>query len=209
MKTPELAGEITAAVAAAVDVPVTVKIRKGWDAGSVNCVEVAKILEQAGASAIAVHGRTRVQMYAGRADWDAIRDVVNAVSVPVIANGDVFTGADAAHILKYTGAAACMIGRGSFGNPWIFAAANAAIAGESAPAEPPLAERLATAYRKVEMAAAEKGERLACIEARARITNYLHGVPHSGEYKQELVHISSLEELGRILKRAELNLAGR
>ena len=128
MKTPELAGEIIAAVVRAVDVPVTVKIRKGWDAGSVNCVEVAKILEEAGAAAIAVHGRTRVQMYAGRADWDAIREVVGAVNVPVIANGDVASGEDAAHILNYTGAAACMIGRGSFGNPWIFAAAAGAAA---------------------------------------------------------------------------------
>ena len=207
MKTPELAGEIIAAVVRAVDVPVTVKIRKGWDAGSVNCVEVAKILEEAGAAAIAVHGRTRVQMYAGRADWDAIREVVGAVNVPVIANGDVASGEDAAHILNYTGAAACMIGRGSFGNPWIFAAANAAIAGLPVPPEPPLAEKLAVAYRQVEMAAGEKGERLACIEARARISSYLHGVPHSSEYKQELVRISSLEELRRILKLAELNLS--
>ena len=208
MRTPELAAEVAAAVVQAVDVPVTVKIRKGWDAGSVNCVELAKALERAGAAAIAVHGRTRVQMYSGRADWDAIRAVVNAVGVPVIANGDVFSGADAAHILSYTGAAACMIGRGAFGNPWIFAAANAAIEGREIPAEPPLKAKLATAYRQVEMSAAEKGERLACIEARARITNYLHGVPHSGEYKQELVHISSLDELRRILKLAAMNLEG-
>ncbi len=206
MRTPELAEEVAAAVVQAVDVPVTVKIRKGWDAGSVNCVEVATALERAGVAAIAVHGRTRVQMYSGRADWDAIRDVVNAVNVPVIANGDVSSGPDAAHILSYTGAAACMIGRGAFGNPWIFAAANAAIEGREIPAEPPLAEKLATAYRQVEMSAAEKGERLACIEARARIANYLHGVPHSGEYKQELVHISSLDELRRILKLAAMNL---
>ena len=206
MKTPELAGEIAAAVVRAVDVPVTVKIRKGWDAGSANCVELARIVEGAGVAAIAVHGRTRVQMYSGRADWDAIRDVVEAVNVPVIANGDVASGEDAAHILKYTGAAACMIGRGAFGNPWIFAAANAAIDGRALPPDPSLDEKLATAYRQTEMAAEEKGERLACIEARARISNYLHGVPHSSEYKQELVHISSLEELRRILKLAAMNL---
>ena len=206
MRSPELAGEIVSAVAGAVDVPVTVKIRKGWDAGSVNCVELARICEQAGASAIAVHGRTRVQMYSGRADWDAIREVVGAVGIPVIANGDVFSGEDAARILSYTGAAACMIGRGSFGNPWLFAQANAAIEGRELPPEPPLAEKLATACRQVETAAAEKGERLACIEARARIPNYLHGVPHSGEYKARLVHISTLEELRHILKLAELNL---
>ena len=206
MRTPELAGEVAAAVVNAVDVPVTVKIRRGWDAGRVTWVEVAGILEQAGVAAIAVHGRTRVQMYSGRADWDAIREVAAAVRVPVIANGDVFSGPDAAHIVRYTGAAACMIGRGSFGNPWIFAAADAALEGRPIPDEPPLAEKLAMAYRQVELSAAEKGERLACIEARARIPNYLHGVPHSGEYKQELVHISSLEELRRILKRAEMNL---
>ena len=206
MRTPELAYEIASAVVEAVDVPVTVKFRKGWDAGSVNCVEFARLMERAGVSAVAVHGRTRVQMYAGRADWDAIRDVVSAINIPVIANGDVFSGEDAAHIIRYTGAAGCMIGRGSFGNPWIFAAANAAIEGREAPALPPLSERLATAYRQIEMAAEEKGERLACIEARARITNYLRGVPHSGEYRQELVHISSLDELRRILKLAALNL---
>ena len=188
MRTPELAYEIASAVVEAVDVPVTVKFRKGWDAGSVNCVEFARLMERAGVSAVAVHGRTRVQMYAGRADWDAIRDVVSAINI------------------RYTGAAGCMIGRGSFGNPWIFAAANAAIEGREAPALPPLSERLATAYRQIEMAAEEKGERLACIEARARITNYLRGVPHSGEYRQELVHISSLDELRRILKLAALNL---
>ena len=163
MKTPELAAEIVAAVAGAVPVPVTVKIRKGWDGGSVNAVELARLCEQAGAAAIAVHGRTRVQMYAGRADWDVIRDVKRAVGIPVIANGDVFSGADAAHILSYTGADACMVGRGAFGDPWLFAEINAVLDGGEAPERPPLAERMATALRQVETAALEKGERLACI----------------------------------------------
>ena len=139
MRTPELAAEIVSAVARAVPVPVTVKIRKGWDGGSVNAPAFARLCEEAGAAAIAVHGRTRVQMYAGKADWDVIRDVKRAVSVPVIANGDVFSGADAAHILSYTGADACMVGRGAFGDPWLFAEINAVLEGREPPERPPLA----------------------------------------------------------------------
>ena len=162
--------------------------------------EVAKACEEAGAAAIAVHGRTRVQMYAGKADWDVIRDVKRAVSVPVIANGDVFSGADAAHILSYTGADACMVGRGAFGDPWLFAEINAVLEGREPPERPPLAERMATAVRQVETAAQEKGERLACIEARARLPWYLKGVAYSSAWKQKLVRISTLDELRSIAR---------
>ena len=120
--------------------------------------------------------------------------------MPVIANGDVFSGADAAHILSYTGADACMVGRGAFGDPWLFAEINAVLAGLEPPERPPLAERMATAVRQVETAAAEKGERLACIEARARLPWYLKGVAYSSAWKQKLVRISTLDELRSIAR---------
>ena len=196
MRTPELAGEIIESVVKAVSVPVTVKFRKGFDGGNVNAVEFAKIAEQAGAAAIAVHGRTRAQMYAGRADWDIIRDVKRSVSIPVTANGDIFSAEDAEHILRYTGCDLAMVGRGSFGNPWIFPQANALLSGEPVPPLPPLRDRIDLAVRQTEMYAEQNGERLACLEARHQIPWYLKGVANAGYYKQQLVKVETLEELG-------------
>ena len=206
MRDPELAGRIVEAVVGAVDVPVTVKLRKGWDNGSVNAAELAQICEQAGAAAVAVHGRTRAQLYAGRADWDIIRAVRQSVSIPVLANGDVFTAEDAVHILKYTGCDGVMIGRGSFGNPWLFMQARAALAGEAVPAPPPLRERMDLALGQIETLAAHRGERQACLEARHQLPWYLHGVPHSGVYRQELVRVETLEQLRRTVRSIQRDL---
>jgi len=200
MKTPELARDIIEAVCKAACKPVTVKFRKGWDGGSVNAVDFAKLCEEAGASAIAVHGRTRVQMYSGRADWDIIRDVKKAVSIPVIANGDIFSAEDAAHILRYTGCELAMAGRGTFGNPWLFRQANALLEGQEVPALPPLAERMDTALRQIETLAERAGERIACLEARHHMPWYLHGVAHSSIYRQQLVHVETLEDIRKIVK---------
>jgi len=200
MKTPELARDIIEAVCKAASKPVTVKFRKGWDGGSVNAVEFARLCEEAGASAIAVHGRIRVQMYSGRADWDIIRAVKLAVSIPVIANGDIFTAEDAAHILRYTGCELAMAGRGTFGNPWLFKQANAVLSGEELPALPPLAERMDTALRQIETLAERAGERIACLEARHHMPWYLHGVAHSSIYRQQLVRVETLEEIEKIVK---------
>ena len=197
MKDPELAGKIVESVKKAVPVPVTVKFRKGWDSGSVNAVDFAKTMEQAGADAVAVHGRTRTQMYAGRADWDVIRAVRDAVRIPVIANGDVFEPEDAAHILKYTGCALAMVGRGSFGNPWLFRRGQAAIEGREVPALPPLAERIDLAEAQIVRLAEKIGEHRACMEARHQLPWYLHGVPHSGVYRRELVQVETLEDIRR------------
>lgn len=198
MRDLELAGRIIESVKSAVDRPVTVKFRKGWDNGSVNAVDFAKMCQQAGADAIAVHGRTRAQMYAGRADWDIIKEVKRAVTIPVIANGDIFEPEDAEHILRYTGCDLAMIGRGSFGNPWLFQRANALLAGDALPELPPLGERIDLAVGQIEELSRVAGERIACLEARHQLPWYLHGVAHSGIYKQELVHVETLADVRRI-----------
>ena len=195
MRDPEKAARIAEAVVRAVDVPVTAKMRRGWDKGSINAVELARLLEQAGVSAVAVHGRTRMQMYGGEADWNTIRDVKQAVKIPVIANGDVFSAEAAVRILKFTGADMAMVGRGSFGNPWIFEQAAAALEGREIPALPPFAARWDTAVRQVELAAQYHGERSAMLEARHHLCWYLKGVSHANYYKEKIVQLTTLDEL--------------
>lgn len=198
MQNPVLAGEIVRSVVDAVDVPVTVKTRLGWDRGSINVVEMAKILQDNGASALAIHGRTRSMLYSGRADWDTIRQVKQAVSIPVIANGDVFGPVEAVACLKRTGADAVMIGRSAFGNPWLFQQVHAALSGEEVPELPPLNQRVDLAVRQFELAKQDKGEHIACLEARKHFAWYLRGVSHSNYYKEQISAISSMEDIRQI-----------
>ena len=207
MRDPELAGRIVEAVVKAVDVPVTVKFRKGWDGGSVNAVEFAKVCEQAGASAIAVHGRTRAQMYAGKADWDIIRDVKRAVTIPVFANGDVFSGADAAHILRYTGCDLAMVGRGCFGDPWLFRRANAALAGEPEPELPPLKERIDLAVRADRDGRGAEG-RASGLSGGPKPVLLVSArrAPRRAVQAGGRARVSTLEELRQVARRIQLNL---
>ena len=198
MKDPEKAARIAEAVVKSSPVPVTVKMRRGWDKGSINAVELSKMLEQVGVSAIAVHGRTRVQMYGGTADWSTIREVKEAVSIPVIANGDIFAPEDAVRILKQTGADAAMIGRGCFGNPWLFEQAKAALEGQPIPERPPLAQRCDTAVRQIELAAQYNCEKVAVLTARRHYAWYLKGVSHSTYYKEQIVRMETLEDVYRV-----------
>ena len=195
MRTPELAGEIVKAVVAAVDVPVTVKCRLGWDKGSINVLDFAKRMEDSGAAMVTVHGRTRSMLYSGTADWDMIAKVKNQLSVPVIANGDIIDGMTAVKCLNWTKADGIMIGRATFGNPWVFAEAKAALNGEEPYQRPVLSKRVDTAVRQFEMAYEDKGEHIACLEARKHFAWYLRGVAYANYYKEKISGIQKMEDI--------------
>lgn len=198
MRTPELAGEIVKAVCEAVTVPVTVKCRLGWDKGSLNVLDFTKRMEDSGASMITVHGRTRSMLYSGTADWDYIHKVKDQLTVPVIANGDIVDGETAVKCKKRTHSDGVMIGRATFGNPWIFAETAAALAGKDGYQRPILSKRVDVAVRQFELALEDKGEHIACLEARKHFAWYLRGVAYANYYKEQISSIQSMEEIYRI-----------
>ena len=200
MRTPELAGEIVKAVENAVNVPVTVKCRLGWDKGSINVLDFTKRMEDNGASMITVHGRTRAMLYSGTADWDYIRKVKEQLSVPVIANGDIVDAASALRCLKWTGADGIMIGRATFGDPWIFEQVSAAMAGKEIPERPCLKDRIEVAVRQFELSEKDHGEKIACLEARKHFAWYLRGVRNASYYKKEVSSLTSMADIYRVAK---------
>ena len=200
MRTPELAGEILAAVVKAVDVPVTVKCRLGWDKGSINVLDFTKRMEDNGAAMVTVHGRTRSMLYSGVADWDMIAKVKQQLSIPVIANGDIVGGETAVKCLKRTGADGIMIGRATFGDPWIFAEVREALNGNMEYQRPILKDRIALAVRQFEISEQDHGEHIACLEARKHFAWYLRGVAHSSFYKNQISSLNTMEDIYRIAK---------
>ena len=198
MRTPELAEQIVRSVVAAVDVPVTVKCRLGWDKGSVNVLDFTKRMEQSCAAMVCVHGRTRSMLYSGNADWDMIAKVKQQLSVPVIANGDIVDAASAARCMKWTGADGIMIGRATFGDPWVLLQANAALHGQEVPQRPALSQRIDVALEQFRLAYEDKGEHIACLEARKHFAWYLRGVSHSSYYKAQISAINTMDDIFRI-----------
>jgi tRNA-dihydrouridine synthase B len=200
MRTPELAGQILSAVKQAVNVPVTVKCRLGWDKGSINVLDFTKRMEDNGADLVAVHGRTRAMLYSGVADWDMITKVKKNLSIPVIANGDIINGETAVKCLKRTGADGVMIGRASFGDPWVFTEVKAALEGNPIPERLPLKDRIAVAVRQFELSEQDHGEHIACLEARKHFAWYLRGVRNASFYKNQISSMNTMEDIYRIAK---------
>ena len=200
MKSPELARKIVEGTvnAAAGAVPVSVKMRAGWDDTNKNAVELAQICEQAGAAWLTVHGRTRAQMYAPPVDLDVIREVKQAVKIPVVGNGDVTDGPSAKHMLEHTGCDAVMIGRGAMGRPWVFTQIAAYLKDGTALPEPPVEERLQTMLRHVRLLCAYKGGRVGMMEARKHAAWYLKGLRGGAELRRAVVSIESIEQLEEI-----------
>lgn len=196
MKTPDLAASIVHAVSAAVEHPVTVKFRRGWAEGDETCVEFARRMEDAGAAAVAVHGRYALQLYRGRAEWDAIARVKAAVSIPVVGNGDVKCGADAVALVERTGCDAVMIARAAEGNPWVFAQCKAALAGEPEPAKPSVEERIAMARRHARLLAEREGRNI--VRMRKHAMWYMTGLPGAAAARAKLNACVSVEDFDRV-----------
>lgn len=195
MKNPTLSAEIVKEVVKAVDVPVTVKMRSGWDFYSINAVELAKMCEQAGASAITVHGRTKMQMYAPPVNIDIICEVKNAVKIPVIGNGDITDGVSAAKMLEETGCDAVSVGRGALGRPWVFAQINAWLEYEVLLPEPTVTQKMEVMLRHIEKLCEYKGERIGIREARKHAAWYTKGLRGGAQYRSKMSLINSIDEL--------------
>ena len=202
MRDPALAERIVRAVRDAVEIPVTVKIRLGWDDAHRNAPEVARAAESGGADAVFVHGRTRTQFYAGTADYRGIGEVVRAVSLPVIGNGDVRDAEGGARLLRESGCAGIMVGRGAVGNPFLFRTLAALLSGQPLPPPPTAAEKYAVAKRQLTLAAKEKGESVAVLEARKHLGEYLRGIRGGSAARAEIFRAESAGEMLRILAAA-------
>lgn len=198
LKNPELAEKIMRSVKNAVDIPVTVKIRLGWDKDSINCVEMAKRAENAGIDAITVHGRTRMQMYAPPVDRQLIAEVKRNVSIPVIANGDITDGISAAKMLEETGCDYVMVGRGALGRPWVFSQISAYLSEERILPEPPVSERMRIMIKHITLLCQYKGERIGIKEARKHAAWYIKGIKGAAAYRQQVGTLESIEQLHQL-----------